>query len=358
MITRTDTCDSLCLSFLSSQLDPEKAVIFDIETTGFSPKTSFIYLIGILVPGHEKWQLTQWLAESPEDEAAVLAAFCNSLSNIRYLVHFNGDTFDLPFLEKRCRLHGLSAVSESMESIDLYRRFRPLKKMLNLSSMNLKALEAFLSVPRKDKLDGGKLISVYHSFVKTRSSAQQSLLLLHNRDDLLGTSALFPLFAYTAILEGDFALSGKPELLKGDCSFELLLHLNLAIPVPKQISLSFGKGCLTAKGSSAHVSIHGICGTLKYFFDDYRSYYYLPLEDTAIHKSVSAYVDKEHRIPAKASTCYCKRTGLFLPGNAASAPPKFRQDYKDSLFYQECTEEFLENSSALHAYVLEFLRIL
>lgn len=356
MITITDTCSFTAPSFLSRYMDPEKTAIFDIETTGLSPKASFIYLIGVLVPEQKKWQLIQWLAESPEDEAAVLTAFLSFLSNFHCLVHFNGDAFDLPFLKKRCRVHGLSAISESVESIDLYRRFRPLKKLLKLSSMSLKELEDFLSVPREDMFDGGDLISVYRQFSKTKSPDLQRFLLLHNHDDLMGTAALFPLFSYLSLLEGNYELSGKPELLKEGDSFELILRLTLACPLPRQISFSYPHGYLTARDSLATVGIQGFYGTLKYFFDDYRSYYYLPLEDTAVHKSVAAYVDREHRVPAKASTCYCKRTALFFPGNAASMPPKFRQDYKDSFFYQECTEEFLRSPQALHAYVQEFLR--
>lgn len=77
MITITDTCRFSAPSFLSQYLNLEETVIFDIETTGFSPKTSSIYLIGVLIPGYKKWHLTQWLASSPEDETAVLTAFWN-----------------------------------------------------------------------------------------------------------------------------------------------------------------------------------------------------------------------------------------------------------------------------------------
>ena len=33
-------------------------------------------------------------------------------------------------------------------------------------------------------------------------------------------------------------------------------------------------------------------GTLKYYYPDYKNYYYLPLEDEAVHKSVGVYVDR------------------------------------------------------------------
>ena len=35
--------------------------------------------------------------------------------------------------------------------------------------------------------------------------------------------------------------------------------------------------------------------SLKYFYTDYKNYYYLPKEDMAIHKSVAAYVDRDHK---------------------------------------------------------------
>ena len=355
MITKTDTLTWKINSLTGQHPDPKESVIFDIETTGFSPKNSFVYLIGVLFQNNKKWQLIQWLAESQEDEAALFTAFFGFLKNFRFLIHFNGDAFDLPFLMKRCTVYHLPAFSESLTSIDLYQKFRPLKKFLRLSSMNLKSLEDFLNLSRQDTMNGGELISVYHQFAKTKAESLKDLLLLHNHDDLLGTAALFPLFSYIDLLDGKFEVSHAEIISEQNSSFELLLRLSLPTPIPRQVSVPLEFGYLTACKSTCRLSIHGIYGTMKYFFRDYRNYYYLPLEDTAIHKSVAAYVDKTHRVPAKASTCYCKRTGWFLPGIAGSTTPVFRQNYKASAFYQECTEEFLSNSSSLLSYVRNLL---
>ena len=355
MITKTDTLTWNISSSIGQHPNLKESVIFDIETTGLSPKNSFVYLIGVLFQNDKKWQLTQWLAESQKDEAALFTAFFCFLKNFRFLIHFNGDAFDLPFLTKRCAVYHLPAVPESLTSIDLYQRLRPLKKFLKLSSMNLKSLEDFLNLSRQDTMSGGELISVYHQFETTKDDNLKRLLLLHNHDDLSGTAALFPLFSYLELLNGRFELSHAETISGQGNSFELLLRLSLSTPVPRQISVPLESGYLTACGSTCSLSVHGIYGTMKYFFQDYRNYYYLPLEDTAIHKSVASYVDKAHRVPAKASTCYCKRTGRFLPGIAGSAMPVFRQDYRASAFYQECTEEFLSNSSSLLAYVRDLL---
>lgn len=359
MITITDTCNHHpCPLAWQHQIPPESAII-DIETTGFSPNSAFICLIGSLTLKDGSWQLTQWLSESPEDEPEILSAFLGSLSGFRHLIHFNGEAFDLPFLKKRCEKHKLPCgCLDKISSIDLYRMYRPLKKFLGLSSMNLKSLEKFLKYSRKDDLDGQKLIAVYHEFSRAKSPVLRRLLLLHNHDDLLGTAALFSLNAYLELLDGAFTINGSPSMQVNQDSLELTFSITLHTPVPQPISISLESGSFTVSGSAAALYIRGICGTLKHFFDDYRNYYYLPLEDTAIHKSVAAYVDKKHRIPAKASNCYCQKDGCFLPGFSDVQMPKFYQDYGDSLFYLECTKTFLEDLDKLHTYVTDFLHVI
>ena len=52
---------------------------------------------------------------------------------------------------------------------------------------------------------------------------------------------------------------------------------------------------------------------LKYFYPNPEDYYYLPMEDEAIHKSVSSFVERSHRVQATVSNCYTRRRGDFLP---------------------------------------------
>ena len=356
MITKTEIYGTPAFEFPDRYSTFGKPVIFDIETTGFSPESSFTYLIGVLFPEENNWKMTQWLSETPEDEKELLTSFFYFMKDFQVLVHFNGDAFDLPYLMKRCTALELPFFPENLQSIDLYRTFRPLKKLLKLSAMNLKSLEEFLSVSRKDTMDGGKLISVYHQFAQTGAYDLQEILLLHNHDDLLGTASLFSLFSYSDLLDGKFELSGVSQMEEDENSFQLLLSLTLKTPVPKQISVPLEHGYLTACGSSCRMSIHGFRGNLKYFFNDYKNYYYLPLEDTAIHKSVASYVDREHRVPAKASTCYCRKNGCFLPVYDTAVTPLFKKDYKDVSYLMECTPEFLSDTRALEQYLSGLLK--
>ena len=53
-------------------LEPDRCIFFDIETTGFKPETSSLYLIVAAFPESsqkpERLTILQWLAESPGEE--------------------------------------------------------------------------------------------------------------------------------------------------------------------------------------------------------------------------------------------------------------------------------------------------
>ena len=74
--------------------------------------------------------------------------------------------------------------------------------------------------------------------------------------------------------------------------------------------------------------------TLKHYFPDYRNYYYLPLEDTAIHKSVATYVDSSNKVKATKQTCYVKQNDSFIPHHCQESNCSFQKDVNDKQLYQ------------------------
>ena len=67
------------LNYPLETLAPLNDILFlDIETTGFSAKSSNLYLIGCSYYEDGEWQLIQWLAENYEEENEVLKAFLDS----------------------------------------------------------------------------------------------------------------------------------------------------------------------------------------------------------------------------------------------------------------------------------------
>lgn len=369
MITNTFTV-SIPGSHLSCRgMDPASCVFFDIETTGFKPETSHLYLIGAAVwdpqstPG--TWIIRQWMSGGPEEEARLLHTFFDFLNSSYTLVHFNGKRFDLPYLEEKCTQYQLSSPFAGMESLDLYQDFRTMKSFLNLERMNQRALETFLGLNREDPYDGGQLISVYRKFVRTGDSDLIPPLLLHNREDVSGMIRLTSLYSYWKLLQdGDNhpPFEGNPVcgqlLTRPVGTKEVLLSLTLDTPVPIPISHMGSLGYFSLSEGQAKWLLPVREEPLCYFFPDYKNYYYLPQEDQAIHKSVAVYVDKQYRQQAVAENCYIRKEGPFLPQPEELFTPSLRSSFRDKQQWFSLTEEFLQDQEKLARYLSALIRTL
>lgn len=77
--------------------------VLDIETTGLSGNKSKIILIGILIPHSDYAEIIQFFSDSKDDERDMLNAFLKILkeNSIDYLITYNGESFDIPFLKKK-----------------------------------------------------------------------------------------------------------------------------------------------------------------------------------------------------------------------------------------------------------------
>lgn len=306
-------------------------LFIDIETTGFSPKTSRLYMIGCLYFEAGEPRICQWIGEAdePAQEAGILKAFGEFCKPSHQLITFNGSTFDLPYLMQKYQRFSIPLPFDSLNHVDLLKEVRPFKTLLGLPDLKQKSLEAFLGLYREDTYSGGKLIPVFKSYAKSNDQDLLELLTLHNYEDVLGLVKLLPILNYGDLFEGGFDLDTihkTPEAILAD------LQLKAMVPMPIDLSLDNGVR-LTAQSAFARLTLPVFHGTLKYFYPNFKDYYYLPIEDQAIHKSVAAYVDKAHRVPAKPETCYIKREGDFLWQPRPFIEPVFKTEAKSPDYY-------------------------
>ena len=80
-----------------------RVLFFDIETTGFSPESSYVYLIGCAYVDENIVKLRQWFLNDISEEKSLVKEFGDFVKNFQILVHYNGTTFDLPYLQKECK---------------------------------------------------------------------------------------------------------------------------------------------------------------------------------------------------------------------------------------------------------------
>lgn len=312
-----------------------KPAFFDIETTGLSAVNSTLYLIGALWFEDNTIYIRQWFNDDGYSEGELLEAFNEFCMNYTHLVHFNGLTFDIPYLcQKADTLRYDSPSWNSLSQIDIYKDIRSYKRLFGLENIRQVSIEAYLGIKREDTLSGKELINVYQRYIARPDETKESLLLLHNHDDLLGMPAVSHILAYKALFEDIDIMLDSFNADINERTLTMDFTTNDSCRVPKRIVITNRHGIfLNAMDNSIHIEIPLLNDTLKHYFTDYKNYYYLPREDMAIHKSVATYVEPENRTKATRQTCYTKKSAAFIPCFDKAFPEIFKKDFKDKSYY-------------------------
>lgn len=286
----------------------DKTLFFDIETTGFSPGHSHLYLIGCIHFKDGIYHFTQWFSDlgTPDDEKELLENFLTFAEPFDLFVTYNGETFDLPYIEKKASIYGLTY--EKLSSYDIYKQIRSYKTLFQVSNLKLKTMEQFLGINREDKYDGQKLIAIYKDYLKTRDPLSYKCMLLHNREDVTSLISLLALLSYDDFFHGCFGILSYSESKE---TLTVVIKPDHYIHIPLLISCSQYE--LTLEAERAVLKIPVIHGKIKYFYRDYKNYFYLPEEDMAVHKSLAAFVDSRYKEKAQPHNCYtyCEAKALI-----------------------------------------------
>lgn len=340
-----------------SNIDFTSSLFFDIETTGFAAKNTKLYMIGALYVSKETntFYVTQWFLDNYDDEINILKSFYKFANNYTTLIHFNGNGFDIPYLEAKAATLDFALDFYAFTHIDLYKSSSKLKNFFKTENLKLKTIEQFLGLNRKDEFSGKELIDVYKEYMKTKDEHLKAFLLLHNYEDLKGMLTVINVLSYNNMLNQGF--SYKCSSIEPN-SNELILEFTLDISIPKRISLSYDDIYMTAFDSKLKLKLSLYTEELKFFYDNYKDYYYLPAEDMAIHKSVATYVDKEYKTKAKAANCYIRKDGLFLKQYKDIVHPYFKKNYNDKISYFEWNNDIENNSLILKQYAAHLLNYL
>ncbi len=355
MKTEDIILNNLTLNYpIEKTVDPREVLFLDIETTGFLSGNSGIYLIGCAYYSDNNWKIRQFFAQSPEEEEQILSAFFEFADRFSCLIHYNGNTFDLPFLKARAEKYGILYRLSEKQGLDIYQRLKVYKNLLKLPDCRLKTVEQFLGIAREDTYSGQELISVYQEYQDSHDYNQYQMLLQHNADDIRGMLRVLPVLSYCDLfnlpLIAEGVRSNNYQDSNGISRKEIVILVSLPCTLPKTISF-MGRSCyFKGEGLKGTLVVPVYEEELKYFYANYQDYYYLPMEDTALHKSVASFVDKEFREQAKASNCYTRKISSYLPQWSVLVTPFFKREYESSELFFELTDDVKHNRNLFSEY--------
>ncbi len=171
----------------SVEVQPERAVLLDIETGGFAGTP--VFLIGIVLLGPGRPVVVQLLARDYPEEEFVLRGLVQLTAGRDTWITFNGRAFDEPFLRDRAILHRVRLPAPRLH-VDLLPAARRAWKH-SLPDCRLGTLEReVLGRTRIGDIPGADVPDLFHYFMRTGHAAPLRPVLEHNRADLVSCLAL------------------------------------------------------------------------------------------------------------------------------------------------------------------------
>ena len=194
----------------SSYFKGMKSCVLDIETTGLDPARCKTVLIALLVQTGDCVRITQFLAGNHYEEDRVLDAAMDFLirENIDYIITYNGQSFDVPFINTRLdRLY--SDRKLNLFNFDLYRFLQSgtdLKR--RIGSLSQMSVENYYGIfqDRRDTITGRESVALFDEYSISGSSTAEKIILTHNREDVLQLSRLVHLMC-DDVVDFDLAMA-------------------------------------------------------------------------------------------------------------------------------------------------------
>ena len=166
-------------------------LVLDIETTGLDFNKDKLVLLGLVKKIKDKVYIFQYFAESDDEEIRLLEIYTREVKNKR-LVTYNGDIFDIGFLNSRLEQnHKFPLIIES--SLDIYRVIKNKSKFFTYDSMRLMDIEKMIGINREDP-SRYKVISKLSEDINKRTNPYP--ILKHNENDLIATALLVDIEQY------------------------------------------------------------------------------------------------------------------------------------------------------------------
>ncbi len=171
----------------------QNIVFLDTETSGLAGGTgTYAFLVGIGYRTETGFHIIQFFMREPSHEPALLAALDQWLARFDVIVTFNGKSFDVPLLNTRFMMNGISTPFDRFEHVDVLHIARKLWRD-RLPSRALGDLEKeIVRFSRTaDDIPGWLIPQIYFDYLHSGDDRPLSGIFYHNAIDILSLTALF-----------------------------------------------------------------------------------------------------------------------------------------------------------------------
>jgi uncharacterized protein YprB with RNaseH-like and TPR domain len=162
----------------------KESLFIDIETTGLSKIYSDIISITLLVYKDDKFRIYQIFCQYKSDQPQTLKYLKDLMKSKKYIITYNGNSFDIPFLAEKSKQFGTGLDFESLTKIDLYLLMKKLKYKINIVDLKLKTVEEYFCIERNDTIGGMDVVTLYEAYKLEPRKEFSDLILLHNYEDV------------------------------------------------------------------------------------------------------------------------------------------------------------------------------
>jgi tetratricopeptide (TPR) repeat protein len=173
--------------------DYDDFVFIDTETTGLSGGTgTMAFMVGVARFVEGKLVLEQFFLQNPAEEGALLTALNSFCGEMKAIVSYNGKAFDIPILNTRFVLNGMSSPFEELPHFDLLPITRRVWKA-RLAQCNLGNIEHhILGLDRDpDEVPGFMVPEIYMDYLHSGDATPLEGIFKHNENDVVSLAALF-----------------------------------------------------------------------------------------------------------------------------------------------------------------------
>ncbi len=193
LAAKAGTIAKLTLDESLREIDPNRFLYLDTETTGLSGGTGTIpFLVGLAWFEDQSLCVEQLMLRTPAQERAMLSALVEHMKRSSALVTYNGKSYDWPLLKSRFVMNRMP-VPEPLPHVDLLHAARRVYKR-RLGEVRLVTMErALLGFQREHDVEGFEIPNLYWEMLRGGESSLLTPVLEHNVNDIIALAALLGL---------------------------------------------------------------------------------------------------------------------------------------------------------------------